>query len=222
MMQQAHDLAKKHIEVTINKRCDKFNSKKTRREFQLGDLVNLNSPAISGKNVAKKFQNKYTGPYRIIEKKGPVTFKIKKLGATSEKMAHAERLKLYEVGNNKITIENKLKESTKEHEKVRTESESDSEDFRLEPDEADDFLEMGRELMPNQTENVNDFETDELSKPRDEESDSGDSHPSDNHDDDDSDGEEFNSAHETSMEDVRRTRTRVVKIPAKFKDFVLD
>jgi hypothetical protein len=44
--------------------------------------------------VTRKLQPKWRGPYRIIEQKGPVTFKIREISGRKEEMVHANRLKI--------------------------------------------------------------------------------------------------------------------------------
>jgi hypothetical protein len=94
-MQQAHDQAQRNIEESIEKRCQKYNSKKLRRPYTIGNLVYLKIPQLPGKKLARKFHPKWKGLYRIIEKKGPVTFKIKEVNGKVVQMAHADRLKLF-------------------------------------------------------------------------------------------------------------------------------
>ena len=66
-MQTAHEFARKNIESSIKRRCKKHNERKTRKEFQFGDLVYLKVPAPPpGKKLASKFYQKWSGPYRIL------------------------------------------------------------------------------------------------------------------------------------------------------------
>ena len=93
-LQIDHEKAKKSIQDTIDKRSENFNQKKTRTEFRLGDKVYLHSPVVRNKDITRKLQPKWRGPYRIIEKKGPVTFKIREINGRKEEMVHANRLKI--------------------------------------------------------------------------------------------------------------------------------
>lgn len=94
-MQISHELAKENLAKSIESRYAKHNSRKLKREFQLGDLVFMKIVVPTKGNLAAKFQPKWKGPFRIIEKKGPVTFKIKELSGRTEHMIHAERLTPY-------------------------------------------------------------------------------------------------------------------------------
>ena len=93
-MRDAHEIAKRNIEASINKRCEKHNAKRTRKEFQVGDLVYLRNPVLPGEKLAPKFRNKWTGPSRITQKLGPVTFRVKQMHGKKEQVLHADRLKI--------------------------------------------------------------------------------------------------------------------------------
>ena len=94
-LQHAHHQAQRNIEKSIEKRCEKHNSRRLRRSYTIGDLVYLKLPSLPGKNLARKFLPKWKGLYRILEKKGPVTFKIKEVNGKKVQMVHADRLKLF-------------------------------------------------------------------------------------------------------------------------------
>ena len=59
------------------------------------DTLYIHSPVIQNKNVTRKLQPKWREPYRNIEQKGPVTFRIRKINGRKEEMVHANRLKIY-------------------------------------------------------------------------------------------------------------------------------
>ncbi|KAG5863139.1 hypothetical protein JTB14_018617 [Gonioctena quinquepunctata] len=45
--------------------------------------------------TSKKLVRTWIGPYRVIEKEGPVTYRIKKVGTRQEQELHVNRLKPY-------------------------------------------------------------------------------------------------------------------------------
>lgn len=67
-----------------------YNKKTKISSFELGDLVYLYDPSVK-KGLSKKLARPWSGPYRVIEIKGPVTYKIRKLN--TRKVVHINRLK---------------------------------------------------------------------------------------------------------------------------------
>ena len=197
-MQVAHEIAKTNIEKSIHARCDKHNAKKLRKEFQLGDLVYLYTPAVPGKRImARKFYSKWSGPYRIIEKRGPVTFKIKEVNGKKEHMVHADRLK---------PCKGYLPEKTLKDSQDENEEDTEVIDDETKQDEIDDFINQGAEIPEFQEENQD-------------ESESEDSEATEFWTDSDSAGSD--EPQEIPIDIGRRTRTREVRLPEKYKDFVL-
>ena len=210
-MQMAHVTAKENIEKSINKRCEKFNHRKTRREFMLGDVVYMYSPAVQGNILSRKLQTKWRGPYRIIEKKGPVTFKIKEIHGKKEHMVHADRLKLYK-GNLGEEEENLAEMNTQEAVLETQESIEENQN------KIDDFLNHGQELNENQTIlNQSDSEESDGENHSDNETSSSDDtlRPDE---ESDSDPEEDSN----KEEGTRRSRTREIRMPSRFKDFIIE
>ena len=78
-------------------------------------MVYLNKPSLlKSKGLAKQFRTKWTGPYRVLEKRGPVTYRIKELHGKTEHMVHAERLKPCKNSDYKIATNSKSREASDE------------------------------------------------------------------------------------------------------------
>lgn len=85
-VRQNLDSAKARQAINYNKRTKS-------KYFDLGQLVYLNDPTVQV-GLSKKLGKPWIGPYRIIEVKGPVTYKIRKLNGRQELVVHSNRLKL--------------------------------------------------------------------------------------------------------------------------------
>ena len=164
------------------------------------------TPAIPGKTPASKFYNKWSGPYRIVEKKGPVTFKIRELNGRKEHMVHADRLKPCK---DPYCTPNRKNEESNEHEMGTSDIEAEQ---QLKQDDIDEFLENARgvtPVLPEVNEHNSEVSEEEIT---------------DNEDEDRnlerSETEEENI--EIPLNTERRTRTREIKIPARYKDYVID
>jgi Integrase zinc binding domain/Integrase core domain len=94
----AFNTVKEHSEVEKLTQKMKYDKHTTQREFAEGDLVWVatTTAQLGNNSIRGKLQPKYQGPCRIMERRGPSTFIIKRisdnvnLGATN-----ADRLKLY-------------------------------------------------------------------------------------------------------------------------------
>lgn len=75
------------------RRNEVANSKRRTQSYEVGDLVYLKnqSPKVG---VSRKLNSNWVGPFRIVDKKSPVVFKIKEIQGTREQVVHADRLKL--------------------------------------------------------------------------------------------------------------------------------
>ncbi|KAJ3644082.1 hypothetical protein Zmor_026755 [Zophobas morio] len=96
-MHKALTEAAKNLEGSINQRCEKYNKNVITKEYQLGDKVWLYTPSIKGKKLATKFVPKWTGPYRIVSRTGPVNYRIIEIGSANEQLVHAARLKPWKI-----------------------------------------------------------------------------------------------------------------------------
>ncbi|KAJ8983625.1 hypothetical protein NQ317_004263 [Molorchus minor] len=96
-------------------RIAQYNKKTKEKAFAIGDLVYLRDMAAKI-GISKKLAKYWKGPYRVIKKIGPVTYKIQKVGTREEQVVHVNRLKPY-YGS---------KYSKNEEEQVSDESEEES------------------------------------------------------------------------------------------------
>ena len=111
-MKQNLSIAARNLEANNEIRCAKYNKNATLKEFELGDRVWLYTLSIQGKQLATKFLPKWTGPYRVIARMGPVNYKIMEIGSRKEQVVHAARLKHWE-----IPSEQQLEQDTTDEEK---------------------------------------------------------------------------------------------------------
>lgn len=71
----------------------KYYNRRTREKiFEVGDLVYLRDDTTKA-GLTKKLGGYWIGPYRILEQKGPVTYKIRQLGSRKDSVVHVNRLK---------------------------------------------------------------------------------------------------------------------------------
>ncbi|KAJ8965727.1 hypothetical protein NQ314_003933 [Rhamnusium bicolor] len=75
-----------------------YNKKTKEREFELGDLVYLHDPT-SRIGISKKLAKLWLRPYRILEKKEPVNYKISEVGKRKDQIIHVNRLKHFRRGS---------------------------------------------------------------------------------------------------------------------------
>lgn len=93
-LSQVYKRVRENTELAKSKRIVQYNKKTKERNYQLGDLVYLKDMApVVGKS--KKLTKTWMGPYRVIEKVGPVTYRIKRVGGRDNQVVHANRLKEY-------------------------------------------------------------------------------------------------------------------------------
>jgi hypothetical protein len=198
-MQLAHEIAHKNIETNVQQRCNKHNNARLRKELQPGDLVYLNNPAVLGsKIVAPKFRPKWTGPYRVLEKRGPVTYKIKETKGKKEHVVHAERLKPCKSDQTVTPINIKINKENVE---------SDPSDEEYNQQNIEEFINHGRQENPIGQENIEEMAVEE-------EEEYG-----------DTDSQGSTSSEEMQQPEIniqKRTRTREVKLPERFKDYKLN
>jgi hypothetical protein len=75
-------------------RKEYYDRKAEEPPFRIGDLVLLHTPQIK-RGQTYKLARLWKGPYRILEKLGPVNFRIARVGSTTSTLVHANRLKRY-------------------------------------------------------------------------------------------------------------------------------
>lgn len=91
-LNNVYTTVRENLKTARDKQTYQYNKKSKDRNFYLGQLVYLHDPAI-GTGLSKKLTKPWKGPYRIIEIKGPVTYRVKKLNSHKEVIVHANRLK---------------------------------------------------------------------------------------------------------------------------------
>jgi len=232
-MQVAHEKAKQNIENSIEKRCYKFNDRKLRNEYQVGDLVYTKVPHMPTKTLARKFLPKWKGPYRIIAKKGPVTFKIREVGGKKEQMIHAEKLKIFK-GSETLEQMASTSDAVEKINKI-------DEDIQ---DHVDEYIQNGQELRNSNggatsiigssgsssgsedDEGEEDLETESETEVYDDDPtvDILVNNPAieGDHAEDLADKNADNISENAPQVPIKRTRTREVKLPTRFKDFTIE
>ena len=72
---------------------ERYDRNAAKPKFKTGDLVLLHDPTKK-KGVCKKFSDHFIGPFKILERVGPVTFRLSNIGQKAN-VVHADRLKPY-------------------------------------------------------------------------------------------------------------------------------
>lgn len=85
--------AKQNLRNSAEKRAIQYNKKSEEVQLKVGDLVYLYDPSTKI-GESKKLTKPWKGPFRIMEQKSPVNFKIKELNKKAEHIVHVNRLKL--------------------------------------------------------------------------------------------------------------------------------
>ncbi|XP_044745066.1 uncharacterized protein LOC123306929 [Coccinella septempunctata] len=75
-------------------RVNKFNERTSDPQFEVGDTVYVRDKS-SKRGLSQKLVKSWIGPYRITEKIGPVTCKVRKCKGRDEQTVHVNRLKPY-------------------------------------------------------------------------------------------------------------------------------
>lgn len=97
-MQISHEIAAKALREAAEKRKKLHDRRSRDAPHSVGDRVYLQIHQTA-KGLTKKFGPKWKGPYRILQKTSPVTFKIKGIQGGDEHHVHANRLKTAESGD---------------------------------------------------------------------------------------------------------------------------
>lgn len=90
----AYRKAREHLQTTMKKSEELYNRKVHGCEYEVGDLVWLNSPVVP-RGKSKKFHCPWTGPYKVVKKLSPVVYRIQDVRPGSRKrvVVHFDRLK---------------------------------------------------------------------------------------------------------------------------------
>ncbi|KAE8738016.1 hypothetical protein FOCC_FOCC016513 [Frankliniella occidentalis] len=70
-----------------------YNKNARHPKFELGNLVYLLEKSHK-KGVSRKFRKRYSGPWRLEEKKSPTTWRLKRVYGRKERVVHCDRLKI--------------------------------------------------------------------------------------------------------------------------------
>jgi hypothetical protein len=93
-----YSIVREHSEVEKISQKMKYDRHTSQREFNVGDLVwiAINNPQIGETTISRKFEPKYQGPCRIIEKIGPATFVVQRIhDGTNFGAVNIDRIKIY-------------------------------------------------------------------------------------------------------------------------------
>ena len=91
-MQKAAGSIKDMLGKSIAKYTEVANRTRVTPTLEVGDLTMLHNPAEVQPGKVKKLTRQWVGPYRILEKTGPVNFRIQPLGGRKKTVVHADRL----------------------------------------------------------------------------------------------------------------------------------
>jgi transposase InsO family protein len=91
-LRQTFEIVRKNLLETGERQKKQFDKKTSPVTFKAGAMVLMDNP-VCKPGLSRKLRQKYTGPYEIVEARGPVTFKIKDVKTRKELLIHANRLK---------------------------------------------------------------------------------------------------------------------------------
>ena len=148
MWHEAKETAKNNLAEAKEKQKYYYDKNKKLIEYKVGDHVLLKEMA----NVPGKFNMRYLGPYRVLEKKGDVTYKLLELETKTEYVTHIDRLKPFSINDPKTEHENgtqnKDGESTQLVDKAETQVEAEKETVNFKPPTADEPFKKKRARSP--------------------------------------------------------------------------
>ena len=92
---KCREIAKTSIENAQVKYKKRHDTKHKHVDFKMDDMILVFKP-VSKTGLSKKLSHRWNGPYKIIAKLGPTTYKILNLqGRKNEELVHVSRMKLY-------------------------------------------------------------------------------------------------------------------------------
>ena len=74
--QREWDYAKRNLLHSVQKQQQYYNQRHPMVEYKVGDLLLLSSKNLSFKNIPTKLQQKFVGPFEVIEKIGPQAYHL--------------------------------------------------------------------------------------------------------------------------------------------------
>ena len=92
-LRSTYQLARKHLQAAHLQQKKSYDQKCQGEELRVGDRVWMYSPAIKPGHT-KKFSSLWRGPYTIMDKTGPVNYRIQLIGGTQTLVVHRNHLKL--------------------------------------------------------------------------------------------------------------------------------
>ena len=92
-LRSAQQLANKNLRAAHRRQKALYDQRCQGEELRVGDRVWLYCPAVKPGRT-KKFASLWRGPYTVIDKTGPVNYKIRLIGGLQTMIVHRNRLKL--------------------------------------------------------------------------------------------------------------------------------
>ena len=91
-LKEAHNVAQQQLSQQYLRQKGTHDSVGTVSEFQIGGVVWLYTPVVKQGNT-KKFSSFWRGPYTVIDKSGPVNYKVQLIGSTQTLLVYRNRIK---------------------------------------------------------------------------------------------------------------------------------
>ena len=91
-LQDTFNKVKENLQTSAELRAIQYNKNTKIKRFNLGDLVYLHDSS-NQVGISKKLTKPWVGPYRVVEIKGEVNYRIRELYGRKELVVHVNRLK---------------------------------------------------------------------------------------------------------------------------------
>jgi transposase InsO family protein len=95
-MLRAHEVARRYLKVSAQRSKDRYDIKASFTNYKVGDVVWLLHEA---RKVTPKLEKKFDGPCIVVQKLSPITFKIQINQMGEQRLAHHDKLNMYEGTN---------------------------------------------------------------------------------------------------------------------------
>ena len=103
-LKEAYNVAQQQLSRQYLRRKGMHDSVGTASEIHIGDVIWLYTPVVKQGNT-KKFSSFWRGPYTVIDKSGPVNYKVQLIGGTQTLLVHRNRIKpCYNACNHYSTV----------------------------------------------------------------------------------------------------------------------